>query len=299
MALTNADIASSTADSLCDVADFKLYIENNRPDKASLLLLSDDVLSAYLRQVSAVFNTFLWRGEVIPHSILFNATTVTIASNVITFDDIPSFTAAGMYPSDIAGDSFFTYRNTDTTYNSSVYGVKPYWLKLVGCANPENDGFIYPYSIDDSTITNDIRYKRLTDEASTANVQVWLEAYILGAYQGFDQSQSWPRRKVFINNTEHHVIPSTIMTAIYETAVFQSVSNIVSNSTGITTEDLSSLDLGGDLVVEFDRSEISKTPKQSALSIPIPDHVLAMIQPYLYRLPGMEGIGGGSKAIRV
>lgn len=298
MALTNATVAAPDADSLVDVEAFKLYITNNRPDKASLLLLSDDILSAYLRQASAIFNTLLWRGNSIRHSVLFTDATITITNNVITFDDISSFIDIGLYPSEITGDSFYTYRTTGEDY--SLYPLRmPYWLKLIGCAEASNDGFIYPYSVDDSSIINDVRFRRLVNETSTTGVTVWLEAYAEGSYEGFLQSQAFPRRNIGVQNATNHEIPQTIVTALCEMAVFQSEGNLVANNGGISNKDLSKLDLGGELVVEFDRAQSSKASSMAALVSPIPDSIMTMILPFLIRQPGIESNSGVSQAIRV
>jgi hypothetical protein len=297
MALTNATIASPVADSLGDVEAFKTYLTDNRPDKAALLLKTDDELSAYLRQASAIFNTLEWKGYTAQHSILFKAETITITNNVITFDNIPLFSTLGIYPNEITGDSYYTYRTGDggTTF---LPDSLPYWIKLIGCANSENDGFLYPYSVNDNSITVDFRFKRMTNEAATTDVDVWLEAYAEGAYQGFYQSQSWPRLDVNYNNTLSHEIPAPILTALFEMTVFQSTSNLVANNSGISTKDISSLDLGGELVVEFDRAEPSKVQSIAALSTPVPDHILTMIKPYLARLPGIESNSGVCSAMR-
>jgi len=294
MALVDATVASSNADSLVSIDKFNTYLSLARTDQVALIAETDEVKSAHLRAANNILQTLQCKGEVPrKHGMLFSQTTVTIANNTITFDSVPSFAALSIDTYELSGDPLFVNRNDTWVYNKISH-----WIKLVGTNN--NDGFHYIYSINDFSIEVDREYSILTDEVSTANVDIWCEVYTYGMHSGFSQALNWPRRAYDLPRNElPHEIPVPFEIAQMELAIANYSGALISSSAmGTRNEDISAVDLAGAISIEFDKSEKSSADRPMSLSIPIPDHILMMLEPYLVILPGVTSYGSATKVMR-
>jgi len=283
-----------TSNSFATATQFVAYLAQRFPSGCNLCSASSAIKEAHLLNAMSILKALDWKGtQPKRRGILFADTTITIADNVITFDDITSFLSLYIEVYNLAGYPEYVNRTAQR-----VFPTTPHWFKLEGCVNSENDKFFYPYSIGVKSVTVDPMFGNATNEAASPNVKVYIEEYVNGAEEGYANPVPFPRRGDFLNNELPSEIPSVLEIAQMELAIADYDSSLI--STGISQDSVSKLDLGGDLVVEFDKSQLNTAVSPLEIASPLPNHILSLLRPYLRSIPGVVSVGGKtSKIMRV
>jgi hypothetical protein len=290
------NVGEPNSNSFVTATQFVTYLAQRFPSGCPLCSASATVQEAHLLNAMTVLKALDWKGtQPKRRGILFEATTITIANNIITFEDVTSFLNLEIEVYALAGFPEYVNRRTQRIFNTT-----PHWLKLSGCVNPENDTFFYPYSINSNSITIDTMYGTAINETSSTNVKVYIEDYLYGAESGYGSPIPFPRRGTFQNNELPSEIPSVVAIAQMELAIADYSSALIKAGNDALASSVSSLNLGGDLEIELDKGQFNNVMSPIEIESPLPEHILTLIRPYLRSIPGVISLGARtSKIMRV